>query len=268
MIINQFLLKVKIFGGFVMKIKFIPAKDAVEAGRLGADIFTQTMEENPACVFGLATGSTPLSLYSELVLRYSQGKLDFSLVRTVNLDEYIGLPADHPQSYHQFMYDHLFSKINIHPRNTHLPNGMADDLESACREYEKMIESMGGIDLQLLGIGLNGHIGFNEPSDYFPKYTHVVDLTESTREANKRFFTDIREVPTQAITMGIGTIMSARKILLLCTGQKKAEILHEAMFGKVRPQVPASILQFHPKVIVIGDEEALSVIRRDYPDFL
>ena len=242
-----------------MKIKFIPAKDAVEAGRLGADIFTQTMEENPACVFGLATGSTPLSLYSELVLRHSQGKLDFSLVRTVNLDEYIGLPADHPQSYHQFMYDHLFSKINIHPRNTHLPNGMADDLESACREYEKMIESMGGIDLQLLGIGLNGHIGFNEPSDYFPKYTHVVDLTEST---------NIKEVPIQAMTMGIGTIMSARKILLLCTGQKKAEILHEAMFGKVRPQVPASILQFHPKVIVIGDEEALSVIRRNHPDFL
>lgn len=251
-----------------MKIEFIPAKDAAEAGRLGADIFTQTMEENPACVFGLATGSTPLSLYSELVLRYSQGKLDFSFVRTVNLDEYIGLPAGHPQSYHQFMHDHLFSKINIPPRNTHLPNGMADDLESACRDYEGLIESMGGIDLQLLGIGLNGHIGFNEPADYFPKYTHVVDLTESTREANKRFFPDIKEVPTQAITMGIGTIMGAKKILLLCTGQKKAEILHEAMFGKIRPQVPASVLQLHPKVMVIADEDALRVIRQNHPDFL
>lgn len=241
-------------------MKLIKAKNPAEAGQMAADIFEEIMTANPECVLGLATGSTPLPLYRELIEREKAGKLSFAKVHSANLDEYKGLSGDHPQSYRYFMNTNLFNHVSIDPANTIVPDGLATDAEAMCAEYEKKIEAMGGVDIQLLGIGHDGHIGFNEPCDEFPTVTHEVVLEQMTREANKRFFDSIDEVPTAAYTMGIGTVMRARKVLLIATGKDKAEIVKKSFFGPVTPQVPASILQFHPDVTVIVDEDAASLI--------
>ena len=245
----------------MLHVNLIIAKDPAEVGKLAADIFQEIVAAKPDCVLGLATGSTPLPLYRELIEREKAGKINFSQVRSANLDEYKGLSGDHPQSYRYFMQENLFDHISIDPANTMVPDGLAEDVEAMCADYEAKIEALGGVDIQLLGIGHDGHIGFNEPCDYFPAATHEVELEEITRQANKRFFDSIDEVPTAAYTMGIGTVMAARKVLLLATGKDKAEIIQKSFFGPVTPMVPASILQFHPDVTVIVDDAAASLIK-------
>ena len=236
--------------------RVIVAKNPEEVCKIAADAFEALIQTKPACVLGLATGSSPLPLYRELISREKEGKIDFSRVRSVNLDEYKGLAPDHEQSYRRFMQDNLFNHISIKPENTVVPDGLAQDVEAMCEAYEENIEKWGGIDLQLLGIGHDGHIAFNEPDSYFPAKTHEVKLTEMTIEANKRFFNSADEVPRAAFTMGIGTIMSAKKIIMVVTGSDKKDILEKSFWGKVDPQIPASILQFHPDVTVICDEAA------------
>ena len=237
-------------------MNLVVAKDIAEVGKLAADQFEAVLRVKPACVIGLATGSTPLPLYQELIKREKAGRIDFSRVRSANLDEYKGLAPDHPQSYRRFMQENLFDHISIRPENTIVPDGLATDVHTMCAAYEQKIEEWGGVDVQLLGIGHDGHIGFNEPDNHFPGMTHEVKLTDMTREANKRFFSSIDEVPTAAFTMGIGTVMSARKIVMVITGSDKQKILRKAFFGPVTPEVPASILQFHPDVTVICDAAA------------
>ncbi|MCI8664605.1 MAG: glucosamine-6-phosphate deaminase [Hungatella sp.] len=239
-------------------MKLYRAKDYKDMSRKAANIISAQVIMKPDCVLGLATGSTPLGTYQQLIDWYNKGDLDFSETKSVNLDEYKGLPKDNDQSYYYFMYNNLFKHININLDNTNVPNGMEPDSEKECSRYEQVISSLGGVDLQLLGLGHNGHIGFNEPAQAFEKTTHCVDLTESTIEANKRFFASIDDVPKQAYTMGIQTIMKAKKILLLVSGEDKAAILRDALCGPVTPQVPASILQLHNDVIVVADEAALS----------
>lgn len=241
-------------------MKIYKMKDYEQMSRKAAGIILAQVISRPDSVLGLATGSTPIGLYDQLVKWYESGDLDFKEVKTVNLDEYRGLTRENDQSYYYFMHQHLFHRVNICPENVHLPDGMAEDGEAECRRYEALIDSLGGADLQLLGIGHNGHIGFNEPDWYFAKETHCVKLQESTIEANKRFFASAEEVPRYAYTMGIGTIMKARKILIVANGADKAEIVKKAFFGPVTPEVPASILQMHPDVTLVGDEEALSLI--------
>ena len=233
----------------IIKTKTYEEMSAIAAGIIGGQVLLK-----PNCVLGLATGSSPIGAYKDLVKSYEDGILDFSEVRTVNLDEYCGLDGTNPNSYRYFMNDNLFDHVNIDKANTHVPNGHADDLEEEAVRYESFIQSLGGIDLQLLGIGHDGHIGFNEPCDHFPTGTHVVDLAERTIEANQRFFASRDEVPRKAVTMGIGTIMKAKKILLIA-GPDKAEIVEKACFGKVTPEVPASVLQLHPDVTVILSAE-------------
>lgn len=229
--------------------------------RKAANIISAQIIMKPDCVLGLATGSTPIGTYKQLVEWYKKGDLDFSEVTSVNLDEYKGLSRDNDQSYYYFMNDNLFSHVNICKERTHLPNGMEPDSEKACADYNAVIASVGGIDLQLLGLGHNGHIGFNEPADTFELETHCVDLTESTIEANKRFFASYDDVPKQAYTMGIKNIMTAKKILLVATGEAKADALYKSLYGPITPNVPASILQLHPDVTVVADEGALKLIR-------
>lgn len=236
--------------------RIIVAKDPAAVGAAAADLFENVIATKPACVIGLATGSTPLPLYRELIAREKAGKIDFSRVRSANLDEYKGLAPDHEQSYRKFMQDNLFNHISIKPENTIVPLGLAEDVDAMCAAYEAQIEEWGGVDLQLLGIGHDGHIGFNEPDDYFPSMTHEVKLTEMTIDANKRFFASADEVPRAAFTMGIGTIMAAKKIVMVVTGKDKRDILKKTFWGPVDPQVPASILQFHPDVTLVCDEEA------------
>lgn len=228
--------------------------------RKAANIISAQIITKPNCVLGLATGSTPVGTYKQLVEWYNKGDLDFSEVSTVNLDEYRGLDHDNDQSYYYFMMNNLFKHVNIDLSRTHVPDGTEADPEKACADYEEIVKSYGGIDLQLLGLGHNGHIGFNEPADDFPKVTHCVDLTESTIKANARFFEKIEDVPTQAYTMGIGTIFKARRILLIASGKDKAEIVKKAFCGPIVPQVPASILQLHPDVTVVLDEDAASLL--------
>ena len=242
-------------------VKIIRCADPEEVGKRAADLYTALLQEKPACLLGLATGSTPLPLYRELVRRCNAGELDFSRVRSANLDEYKGLSGDHPQSYRYFMNENLFKHISIDPANTMVPDGLCEDAEAMCADYERKIEALGGVDIQLLGIGHDGHIGFNEPCDHFPNATHEVVLEEITRQANKRFFDSIDEVPTAAYTMGCGTVMAARKVLLIATGKDKAEIVKQSFFGPVTPMVPASILQFHPDCTVIVDEAAASALK-------
>ena len=241
-------------------MKIIKAKDYQDMSKKAAIVIASQVSMKPNCVLGLATGSTPIGTYKNLVAAYNNGDLDFSEVSTVNLDEYRGIDRENDQSYYYFMNDNLFNHVNIDKANTHVPNGMETDSDKACTDYEAIVKSYGGADLQLLGLGHNGHIGFNEPADEFPKDTHCVDLQESTIEANKRFFASIDDVPKQAYTMGIGTIMSAKKILLIASGKDKAEIIKKAFFGPVKPQVPASILQLHSDVTVIIDEDAASLL--------
>lgn len=239
-------------------MKIYRAHDYQDMSRKAANILSAQIIIKPDCVLGLATGSTPLGIYAQLVEWYKKDDLDFSRVKTVNLDEYVGLPEDNPQSYHYFMNENLFSKVNIDMRNVHVPEGTNQDILGECECYEKVIDVLGGIDMQLLGLGPNGHIGFNEPASCFTRRTHIVDLAESTIEANKRFFEDASMVPRQAITMGIGTIMKARKILMVVDGEKKAEVLAKALTGEVTPEVPASILQLHPDFTLVADDAALS----------
>lgn len=242
-------------------MKIIRAKDYQDMSRKAANIISAQVIMKPDCVLGLATGGTPVGTYAQLVDWYNKGDLDFSEVTTVNLDEYRGLPKEHPQSYWYFMNENLFSKVNIDPAKTNLPDGTNLDTAAECARYNGVIHKLGGIDLQLLGIGHDGHIGFNEPCDHFDLETHCVDLTEETIEANKRFFDgNVDLVPKQAYTMGIKTIMQARKVLMVANGAGKAEIIKKAFFGPVTPEVPASILQMHPDFILVGDEEALSLI--------
>ncbi len=236
--------------------RVIVGKNPEEVGKLAADIFEELIQRKPACLLGLATGSTPIPLYRELVAREKAGKIDFSRVRSANLDEYKGLEPTHEQSYRYFMQDNLFNHISIKPENTIVPSGLTDDVDAMCEAYEAKIEEWGGVDIQLLGIGHDGHIGFNEPDDHFPKMTHETKLTDMTIEANKRFFNSIDEVPRAAYTMGIGTIMAARKVVLIATGADKKEIVKKTFFGPVDPQIPASILQFHPNVTLLVDEAA------------
>lgn len=240
-------------------MRIIKTKNYDELSRKAADVIAAQVIMKPNCVLGLATGSSPIGTYKCLVEKYNNGDLDFSEVKSVNLDEYKGLTRDNDQSYYYFMYNNLFKHINIDMANVNVPDGTEPDSDVACSKYNKIIESMGGIDLQLLGIGRNGHIGFNEPCDEFVKLTHCVDLQPSTIEANKHFFASIDDVPKQAYTMGIQTIMHAKKVLLVANGADKAQAIKDAFFGPVTPQVPASILQLHPDVVVIADEDALSL---------
>ena len=235
------------------------AKDYKDMSRKAANIISAQVIMKPNCTLGLATGSTPLGIYDQLTEWYKKGDLDFSAVHSVNLDEYRGLPKENDQSYYYFMHKNLFDRVNIRLENTNVPNGMEPDAEKECRRYEKLIADLGGIDLQLLGLGHNGHIGFNEPGEAFEKETHCVDLQERTIEANNRFFESADEVPRQAYTMGIKTIMQAKKILVAVSGEDKAEIVKKAFFGPVTPTVPASILQMHNDVTVVADEAALSL---------
>ena len=243
--------------GITMNI--IRAKDYQDMSRKAANIISAQIIMKPDCVFGLATGSTPVGTYRQLIEWYEKGDLDFSRVSTVNLDEYRGLTHIDPQSYYYFMQENLFDHVNIDKAATHVPDGTNPDAADACAKHEQIIKSLGGIDLQLLGLGNNGHIGFNEPGAAFEKETHLVDLAESTIRANARFFTSIDEVPKQAYTMGIRTIMQAKKILVVVSGEGKADIVSRAFFGPVTPEVPASILQMHPDVTVVCDEAALSL---------
>lgn len=226
--------------------------------RKAANILAAQINLKPDCVLGLATGSTPIGLYSNLIEKYKNGDLDFSAVKTANLDEYVGLPVTHEQSYRYFMQDNLFDHVNILPENTNVPLGTADDPEAESIRYESVIEALGGVDIQLLGLGHNGHIGFNEPCDEFIKNTHVVDLTDRTIDANTRFFASRDEVPRRAITMGIRTIMRAKKIVIVVSGEDKADAVRAAVAGPVTPYVPSSILQLHDDVVLVGDKAALS----------
>jgi len=225
--------------------------------RKAANIISAEIIVNPTCVLGLATGSTPLGVYTQLIDWYCKGDLDFSGVKTINLDEYKGIPSSHPQSYRHYMYEHLFSRINIRLENIHIPNGLAEEDEAECLRYNEIIRKLGGIDLQLLGIGHNGHIGFNEPGRAFEQDTHLVSLTNSTIESNARFFASKDEVPRQAYTVGIKSIMQARKIVVIVSGDSKAEITKAAFLGPITPDVPASILQMHPNITLVGDSAAL-----------
>lgn len=240
-------------------LKIVCARDYDDMSRKAANIISAQVILKPDTVLGLATGSTPIGAYHQLIEWYEKGDVDFSQVRTYNLDEYRGLSHDDPQSYHYFMRTNFFDHINIDLANTHVPDGSNPDAEAACGEYDKMVAAAGYPDLQLLGIGNNGHIGFNEPDDHFSKGTHCVDLTESTIKANSRLFEREEDVPRQAYTMGVQTIMYSRMILVVANGEKKAQAVHDMCYGPVTPQCPASILQLHPNVVVVADKEALSL---------
>ena len=235
-------------------------KNAEQIGKAAATLFAAKIVENPNCILGMATGSTPLPTYQALVDLYEQGVIDFSTVRTFNLDEYVGISRAHEQSYYRFMFDNLFSKVNIKPENVQVPNPVSDNLDDDCISYDDAIDAAGGIDLQILGIGHNGHIAFNEPDEVFSFGTHIVDLTESTIEANKRFFDSADDVPRKAISMGIGSIMKAKEIMIIATGKGKAEAVKAMIKGAIDPMCPASILQFHPAVTVLLDEEAAELL--------
>lgn len=242
-------------------MRIIRTKNYDEMSRKAAAIISAQVLIKPDCVLGLATGGTPVGTYENIVEWYKNGDLDFSEVTSVNLDEYRGLPREHKESYWSFMHRNLFDHVNIKASNINLPDGNNMDAEAECARYDAVIESVGGVDLQLLGIGHDGHIGFNEPSDAFDLGTHCVELTDETIDANQRFFDSRDEVPREAYTMGTRTIMNARKVLMVVSGKDKAEIVKKAFFGPVTPQVPASILQMHPDFTLVADEDALSLVK-------
>lgn len=242
-------------------MKIIITKDYADMSRKAANIIAAQMILKPDSVLGLATGSTPIGTYAELVKAYNNGDIDFKDITTVNLDEYKGITRENDQSYYYFMNDNLFSKVNVDKARTFLPDGMESDAAKACSQYDEIVESVGGQDLQLLGLGHNGHIGFNEPADVFKAGTHCVDLTETTIKANQRFFASYDDVPKQAYTMGIQTIMQAKKILVVVSGEDKAQTVKDAFFGPITPQCQASILQLHPDCTVVVDEAAASLIK-------
>ncbi len=245
-------------------MRVVVVKTPEEMGREAAAIVAEGIRSKPHYVLGLATGSTPIPLYQELIRLHKEEGLDFSSVITFNLDEYVGLPPTHDQSYRYFMDAQLFNHVNILKKNTHIPDGMTDDIEAHCLAYEAMVEDVGGIDCQILGIGGNGHIGFNEPGSSLASRTRVVELTEKTIQDNSRFFSSIDEVPRRAITMGIGTILDCQKLVLLATGANKAEAVAAALEGPVTAKVPASALQLHPDVTFILTEDAASGLTLKY----
>lgn len=232
-------------------MRIIKCKNYAEVSHKAANIIAAQIINKPDGVLGLATGSTPVGTYKRLIEMCNNGDIDFSEITTVNLDEYCGLTPDNDQSYRYFMNDNLFNHVNVRKECTFVPNGLAEDFEAESKAYDDRILALGGIDLQLLGIGGNGHIGFNEPSDAFDMATHTVELKESTRQANARFFASIDDVPTHAITMGMRSIMQAKKVLLIANGKQKAEIVEKAIYGPVTPEVPASILQLHADLTVV-----------------
>jgi len=241
-------------------VKVLIVKNYEELSLETALRIAEAVRSNPDIVLGLATGGTPLGCYRELIRMHREEGLSFSRVTTFNLDEYVGLPPSHPQSYHYYMFHNLFDHVDVRRENVHIPDGMAEDLDEECRRYEEAIKEAGGIDLQLLGIGRNGHIGFNEPGSPFDSRTRVVKLSEQTRKDNARFFNSIDEVPTHAITMGIGTIMEARRIILIASGEAKADAIAKAVKGPKTVDVPASALQDHPDCLFIIDKEAASLL--------
>ncbi len=243
-------------------MKIIVTKNYEELSRKAGNLFASQLILKTNAVIGLATGSSPVGMYKELVRIYQAGDIDFDEVVSFNLDEYIGISPDNEQSYHYFMKENLFNHINIRPENIHIPSGIAVDMTVAASSYDKMIEEAGMIDIQILGIGNNGHIGFNEPDVKFEARTHIVELEQETIEANSRFFDSIEEVPTQAISMGIKNIMQSRKIVLIASGEGKAKVVQQMIEGPITPELPASVLQLHPDVTVILDEEAASLLTR------
>lgn len=239
-------------------MKLIQVKDYDELSEKAAKIILDKIKTKHNAVLGLATGSTPIKMYDLIVEDHIKNGTSFKDIVTINLDEYVGLDENHPGSYRYYMKEHLFNRVDIDPMNAYVPNGTAPDLQAECRQYEALIDSFGGTDLQLLGIGENGHIGFNEPGTPFNSVTHVVELTPSTIKANSRFFNHESEVPTNAITMGIASILKSKEILLLISGKKKANAMHELLHGKISESFPASALKKHPRFTVICDEEALN----------
>ena len=252
-------------------MRIVIRKNYEEMSKTAAEIVSSLIKRKPDCILGLATGSTPIGLYKELIRMHKEENLDFSNVKTFNLDEYYGLSPTHPQSYRYFMDENLFNHINIKKENTNIPDGLTkiDEIDNFCENYEKTIKESGGIDLQILGIGRDGHIGFNEPGSPLTSKTRLVALNKQTIKDNSRFFEKIEDVPKFALTMGIGTILEAKEIILLANGKKKSEIIAEAIEGPVTSMVSASFLQFHNRVTVIIDEEAGSLLRRlDYYKFV
>ncbi|SHK75583.1 glucosamine-6-phosphate deaminase [Clostridium cavendishii DSM 21758] len=241
-------------------MKLVVAKDYEEMSKLAAQEMANVVQNKPEAVLGLATGGTPVAMYKELIKMNKEGQVDFSKVTSINLDEYVGLSGNHDQSYRYFMNTNLFNHINIDKTKTFVPNGLAEDIEKECKEYDERIANLGGIDCQLLGIGNNGHVGFNEPNEELSLGTHLTSLKEDTIKANARFFNSIDEVPTQAVTMGLGGIMKAKKIILIASGEGKAEIIEKLLKGKITTQVPASMLQMHNNVVVIVDEAAAKLV--------
>ena len=244
-------------------MKIYMTEDYQTMSRKAANILSAQIILKPNSVLGLATGSTPIGMYKQLVIWYEKGDLDFAQIKTVNLDEYVGLEPTHEQSYRYFMQNNLFDHVNINPANTNVPDGLVADPQAECDWYNQVIRKLGGIDIKVLGMGHNGHIGFNEHGNAFELETHVVDLSERTIQANARFFASADEVPRQAMTMGIKSIMMAKKILMLVSGEDKAEAVWKAFAGPVTPQVPASILQLHPYVTLVGDKAALSKLMEE-----
>lgn len=238
-------------------MRICQVEDYAAMSRMAADIVASQIMEKPDCVLGLPTGSTPVGAYALLAERQRKGELSFARVRCVNLDEYCGLAPEHEQSYRYFMEKNLFGLVDIRSENTNMPNGLAPDPAAECARYDRLIDGLGGIDLQLLGLGQNGHIGFNEPGPAFIPETHLVPLTDSTINANSRFFASKDEVPRRALTMGIRAIMQARRILVMVSGENKARAVKKAFTGPVVPDVPASILQLHRDVVLVADQAAL-----------
>ena len=239
----------------INNINVVVCDDYNAVGVAAGEIFEKAMLADKKGAFGFATGSTPIGLYKELIKKHQEG-LDFSGITTFNLDEYFPIKKESDQSYDYFMRKQLFDHVNIDYKNFNIPNGEAADAEAECADYEKKLRGMGGVKLQILGIGHNGHIGFNEPESHFAENTHVVDLQESTIDANSRLFEKKEDVPRKALTMGIGTIMLAKEVLLIATGEGKAEIMEKVLFGEITPMVPASVLRFHPNVTFVMDKAA------------
>ena len=243
-------------------MKLIVVNNYEELSKVAAKEFSKIIKEKENAVLGLATGGSPVGMYKELIKMYEKKELNFSKITTVNLDEYIGLNPEHNQSYRYFMNNNLFNHINIDKSNTFVPNGLAEDLEAQCKEYDQKIAELGGIDIQLLGVGNNGHIAFNEPNNELSSGTHIISLTDNTIEANARFFDNIYDVPRKAITMGVGGIMKAKKIILIASGESKAEAIKGIFSGKITTANPATMLQMHRDVTVIVDEAAAKLINK------
>lgn len=243
-------------------MKLIVVNNYEELSKVAAKEFSKIIKEKENAVLGLATGGSPVGMYKELIRMYEQKELNFSKITTVNLDEYIGLNPEHNQSYRYFMNNNLFNHINIDKSNTFVPNGLAEDLEAQCKEYDQKIAELGGIDIQLLGVGNNGHIAFNEPNNELSSGTHIISLTDNTIEANARFFDNIYDVPRKAITMGVGGIMKAKKIILIASGESKAEAIKGIFSGKITTANPATMLQMHRDVTIIVDEAAAKLINK------